>query len=176
MIWWSVSNHSHNWFKISFVCFCPNSHRFSRRKVDTDCLKCRMFQLFSAIQFLFLTPLQWRYLASCHSACHSPPCSDILDIKSSRKMLELLYKGFVNSSSDSHLFIIWLFSKSFCKYLQGMTQTNLFKYFKSFAVQQIKTKKRLNGNGRTDDHKLAFLELLSEPYSEEMPKKTSTNV
>ena len=56
------------------------------------------FPLFSAIQFLFLTPLQWRYLASCHSACHSPPCSDILDIKSSRKMLELLYKGFVNSA------------------------------------------------------------------------------
>ena len=108
------------------------------------------FSFFSAIQFLFLTPLQWRYLASCHSACHSPPCSDILDKKSSRKMLELLYKGFVNSSSDSHLFIIWLFSKSFCKYLQGMTQTNLFKYFKSFAVQQIKTNKRLNGRTITN--------------------------
>ena len=84
----SVSTLSHNWSKISFVCFCLNPHRFSRRKVDTVCLKCRMFSVFLSDSISVFNPGVTMKVFGKLSLClsGSPLCSDILDIKSSRKI------------------------------------------------------------------------------------------
>ena len=129
----SVSTLSHNWSKISFVCFCPNPHRFSRRKVDTDSLKCRMFTVFLSDSISVFNPGVTMKVFGKLSLClsGSPSLLWYPRYQVITKNNRTHFQGFVNSEylrqiRNSVLFACYT---KFCKYLRGMTQTNFIYIF-----------------------------------------------